>query len=159
MSEKSAGEDAQRSNRRRPQRAVEANPNRLRRLGTPNDISGAPHRQSRWGRVRRTKLGGFVATKNGAFSTCYCLVVSGSLGKIETGNFVVILIGTGLVVSGPYIVYRTLKGMLEVRRANPSAPLKDLHLFSNGINFLIAILFFFAGILFIVNNLRGNPLG
>jgi hypothetical protein len=78
-----------------------------------------------------------------------------SMQPIETGNIILILVGAGLVLSGPYIIYRTVYGVLERRKADPSA---SLHLVSNGINFLIAVLFFMAGILFIVNNLRGNPL-
>jgi hypothetical protein len=74
---------------------------------------------------------------------------------IETGNIILIIVGAGLVLSGPYIVYRTVFGVLERRKTDPKA---NLHLVSNGINFLIAVLFFMAGILFIVNNLRGNPL-
>jgi hypothetical protein len=77
------------------------------------------------------------------------------VGKIELGNVVLIVLGLVLLLSGPYIGYRTVAGVLERRKTDPSA---KLHLFSNGINILIAVLFFFAGILFIVNNLRGNPL-
>jgi di/tricarboxylate transporter len=75
---------------------------------------------------------------------------------IQAGNIVLIFIGVLLVVSGPYIVYRTVVGVLQRRKEDPKA---SLHLASNGLNFLIAVLFFLAGILFIVNNLRGNPLG
>ena len=74
---------------------------------------------------------------------------------IQTGNIVLIVLGALLVLSGPVIVWRTIAGILQRRRADPSA---KLHLFSNGINFLIAVLFFVAGILFIINNLKGNPL-
>ena len=74
---------------------------------------------------------------------------------IETGNIILIVMGALLVLSGPYIIYRTVKGILERRRSDPKA---KLHFFSNGLNFLIAVLFFVAGILFILNNLRGNPL-
>ena len=76
-------------------------------------------------------------------------------GPIEIGNIILILIGILLVGSGPYITYRTVRGMISKRKLDPSA---SLHLFSNGLNFLIAFLFFVAGILFITNNLRGNPL-
>lgn len=74
---------------------------------------------------------------------------------LETGNFVLIGVGILLIMSGPLISYRTVKGMVDARRLNPQA---DLHGFSNGLNLLIAVLFFIAGILFVVNNLRGNPL-
>lgn len=77
------------------------------------------------------------------------------MGKIELGNIVLILLGLVLLGSGPYIGYRTVTGVLQRRREDPTA---KVHWFSNGINILIAVLFFLAGILFIVNNLRGNPL-
>ena len=76
-------------------------------------------------------------------------------GPIELGNIVLILIGVLLVLSGPYIVFRTIQGLRQRRLVDPTA---KLHVFSNGLNFLIALLFFAAGILFVVNNLRGNPL-
>lgn len=75
---------------------------------------------------------------------------------LETGNFVLILLGVVLILSGPYIVYRTF---LDIRRkldANGKVTLQQWA--SHGLNFLIAALFFFAGILFVLNNLRGNPL-
>lgn len=77
------------------------------------------------------------------------------MNSLETGNIVLILVGAILVLSGPFIIYRTVKGVMERRRADPKTA---FHAFSDGLNFLIAILFFLAGILFIVNNLRGNPL-
>ena len=77
------------------------------------------------------------------------------MGPIETGNIVLIGLGALLVLSGPYIIYRTVTGELARRRSDPSA---KVHVVSSGLNFLIAAIFFVAGILFIVNNLRGNPL-
>lgn len=74
---------------------------------------------------------------------------------IETANIVLILIGIGLVISGPWIIYKTVTGVLARRRVDPKA---KLHGISNGLNFIIALLFFVAGVLFILNNLRGNPL-
>ena len=74
---------------------------------------------------------------------------------IETGNIVLILMGVLLVLSGPLIFYKTITGMIARRRADPKA---SLHWFSNGLNFIIAVLFLIAGVLFIINNLRGNPL-
>ena len=74
---------------------------------------------------------------------------------IQIGNIILILVGVALVFSGPVIVYRTIKGMKDLRQQDPQA---NLQLFSNGINFVIAVVFFLAGILFIVNNLHGNPL-
>jgi hypothetical protein len=74
---------------------------------------------------------------------------------IELANILLMLLGAILVVSGPVIVYRTVKGMREIRKVDAQG---DVHWWSNGINLVIALVFFAAGILFIVNNLRGNPL-
>lgn len=74
---------------------------------------------------------------------------------IEFGNIVLIFVGIGLIVSGPVIIYRTVTGVVKKRKEDPKA---SLQVFSNGLNFIIAILFFVAGILFVLNNLRGNPL-
>ncbi len=74
---------------------------------------------------------------------------------IELPNILLILTGVALVTSGPVIVYRTLRGMIQIRRADPAA---SVHWVSNGFNFLIAVVFFLAGILFVYNNLQGNPL-
>lgn len=74
---------------------------------------------------------------------------------LETGNYVLIVLGAVLIASGPVIIYKTITGVLKRRKEDPTA---SIHPISNGLNFLIAILFFLAGILFIVNNLRGNPL-
>ena len=74
---------------------------------------------------------------------------------IETGNIILIIVGALLVGSGPLIIYKTVMGVIQRRKEDPKA---SLHVFSNGLNFLIALLFFAAGILFIINNLRGNPL-
>ncbi len=71
------------------------------------------------------------------------------------GNYLLIGVGVLLLLSGPIIVYRTAKGMMALRSEDPKA---DLHPWSNGLNFLIGVVFFGAGILFILNNLRGNPL-
>jgi uncharacterized membrane protein YidH (DUF202 family) len=79
----------------------------------------------------------------------------GSLGPIQTGNIILILLGVLLVFSGPFITYRTVKGFIAKRKDDPKG---DAQWFSNGLNLVIAILFFLAGILFIVNNLKGNPL-
>ncbi|MFM8315727.1 MAG: hypothetical protein ACKOA8_15715 [Deltaproteobacteria bacterium] len=76
--------------------------------------------------------------------------------SIQTANVVLIILGLVLIGSGPYIIFRTLDGVLQRRREDPSA---SLHLFSNLLNVIIGVLFLVAGILFVVNNLRGNPLG
>lgn len=74
---------------------------------------------------------------------------------IEGGNIALIFLGILLVLSGPFIVYKTVTGVKERLKTDPEG---KVHWFSNGLNFVIAILFFVAGILFILNNLRGNPL-
>lgn len=81
--------------------------------------------------------------------------ILGMHGTVQTGNIVLIIVGAILVLSGPFIIWRTVSGVMQRRREDPSA---NLHIISNGLNFLIAVLFFVAGILFIVNNLKGNPL-
>lgn len=65
------------------------------------------------------------------------------------------IIGALLVLLGPFIVYKTIKGMKKKHEADPEA---SKHWFSNGLNFLIAVVLFIAGILFIINNLRGSLL-
>lgn len=74
---------------------------------------------------------------------------------METANYVLILVGIALVLSGPLITYKTIVGMKKIRREDPKA---SIHPISNGLNFVIALMFFIAGILFVINNLRGNPL-
>lgn len=74
---------------------------------------------------------------------------------VQFANVVLAILGVVLLVSGPYICYRTVIGVKKARQADPKA---SLHVFNNGINLIIGVCFFFAGILFIVNNLRGNPL-
>ena len=80
------------------------------------------------------------------------------MGKypIETGNIVLILLGIALTLGGPWIVYRAF---LDIRtRLDKGETLTGKQWLSHGLNFLIAALFFFAGVLFVLNNLRGNPL-
>jgi len=74
---------------------------------------------------------------------------------IELANIILILVGVALIISGPVIVYRTLRGMIEARKLDKNA---DVHWVSNGVNLVIAVVFFLAGILFVLNNLKGNPL-
>lgn len=76
-------------------------------------------------------------------------------GPIEWGNIALILVGFGLIFSGPLIVYRTVKAVLRIRKEEPKVSIQP---FNNGFNVLIGFLFFGAGILFVLNNLRGNPL-
>jgi hypothetical protein len=76
-------------------------------------------------------------------------------GPMEWGNWALILIGFGLIAGGPWIVYRTIETIRKIRREDPKASIQP---FNNGFNILIGILFFGSGILFVLNNLRGNPL-
>lgn len=71
---------------------------------------------------------------------------------IETGNVVLIFLGIGLILSGITIIFRTLKSVLKLKPKD----IKELG--SHLLNVLIAVIFVVAGGLFIVNNLRGNPL-
>lgn len=74
---------------------------------------------------------------------------------IETGNIVLIMVGGLLQIGGVVIIYRTVMGMVRARKKDPRAP---LYVFSNAINIVIAVVFMIAGVLFVINNLRGNPL-
>lgn len=76
-------------------------------------------------------------------------------GPLEWGNFALIGVGLALLLSGPVIVFRTLQAVKKIRQENPKASIQP---FNNGFNLVIGVLFFGAGILFILNNLRGNPL-
>ena len=76
-------------------------------------------------------------------------------GPMEWGNWALIVIGIGLIVGGPWIVFKTFSGIKKIRQEDPQASIQP---FNNGFNILIGVLFFGAGILFVINNLRGNPL-
>jgi len=78
---------------------------------------------------------------------------------IELGNYLLILLGIVLLVSGPLIIYRTAISIAKAKAAMDSGKKATIvdH-FNNGLNYLIGLMFFIAGILFILNNLRGNPL-
>lgn len=75
---------------------------------------------------------------------------------LDTANYVLILLGIVLIGSGPYIAYRTLKDIGAKKRSGEKLTLQQGG--SHALNFVIAVLFLFAGILFVVNNLKGNPL-
>ena len=80
------------------------------------------------------------------------------MGKypLELGNYILILVGIALILSGPYFSYRTV---LDIKKRQAGGGgIKPMQWGSFALNFLIAIAFFFAGILFVVNNLRGNPM-
>jgi len=76
-------------------------------------------------------------------------------GPMEWGNWALIVIGIALIIGGPWIVFKTVSGIKKIRREDPQASIQP---FNNGFNILIGVLFFGAGILFVLNNLRGNPL-
>jgi uncharacterized membrane protein YfcA len=74
---------------------------------------------------------------------------------IELGNIVLILVGAALVVGALVMLYRTVKGLLHPK---PKAERTQFWLPSELLNILIGVVFLIAGVLFIVNNLKGNPL-
>ncbi|NBX82693.1 hypothetical protein EBQ90_06345 [bacterium] len=74
---------------------------------------------------------------------------------MEWGNWALIGVGVLLIFGGPTVIYRTITGVVKSRRENPQASVQP---FNNGFNILIGVLFFVAGLLFVWNNLRGNPL-
>lgn len=76
-------------------------------------------------------------------------------GPMEWGNWALIGVGILLIFGGPTVIYRTITGVVKSRRENPQASVQPLN---NGFNILIGVLFFVAGLLFVWNNLRGNPL-
>ena len=76
------------------------------------------------------------------------------MNPIEAGNIILIILGIVLVISGPIIGYRTLRDLRHPKEGTKKANL----IWSSLLNFIIAILFVAAGILFVINNLRGNPL-
>ncbi len=75
---------------------------------------------------------------------------------LDLANYILILLGFVLVGAGPYIAYRTLKDIDSKKKAGEKLTLQQGG--SHALNFVIAILFLFAGVLFVVNNLKGNPL-
>ena len=86
------------------------------------------------------------------------------LASLGWGNIALILLGLVLLVSGPYIIYRTIQTVVRSYREWFEGKLFDRvrrvvgALLSHGLNLIIGILFFLAGILFIWNNLRGGAL-
>jgi threonine/homoserine/homoserine lactone efflux protein len=74
---------------------------------------------------------------------------------IETGNIILIILGIVMFISGPWILYGVVKGYLKAKRENKTA---EIQKFNAVTNLVIGVILFFAGILFVVNNLRGNPL-
>ncbi len=80
------------------------------------------------------------------------------MGKypLETSNYLLILLGVVLTLLGPYITYRTVVDIQRRWKNKESLTLQQWG--SHALNILIALLFFFAGLLFVYNNLQGNPL-
>lgn len=74
---------------------------------------------------------------------------------LGTGNYVLIFVGIILIVLGPYIAYRAWK---DVAARLEKGTMTSNQWLSQALNIVIALLFEFAGVLFVVNNLRGNPL-
>lgn len=77
------------------------------------------------------------------------------MGPIETANIVMMILGVVLIGSSPVIVYRTVRGEKMRLRDNPEV---KIQWFNSGLNIVIAVVFLVAGVFFIINNLRGNPL-
>jgi len=77
---------------------------------------------------------------------------------LQTANYLLILLGIGLIISGPVITYKTVQGALQKRKEDPTHHFTGGWWINSSLNLLIAVLFFIAGILFVINNLRGNPL-
>jgi hypothetical protein len=75
---------------------------------------------------------------------------------LDLANYVLILLGIVLIGAGPYIAFRTVKDIQAKAKTGEKLALQQWG--SHALNFVIAILFLFAGVLFVVNNLKGNPL-
>ena len=75
------------------------------------------------------------------------------MNPIQLGNWVLILLGIVMVGGGPLLIYRTVAAELQAKKAGIA-----LQWINSGINLVIGLALLFAGVLFIVNNLRGNPL-
>ena len=75
---------------------------------------------------------------------------------IEANNVILIIVGVVLVISGFVINYRTIRGLLKDREKQTKLGIN--YYFNFVFNIVIGVLFVFAGILFVVNNLKGNPL-
>lgn len=78
---------------------------------------------------------------------------------LQIGNYLLIALGTLLAVSGPWLLVRTLRSFFAA--APPSLPhggAGQFDILTRLVNIIIALLFLGAGVLFILNNLRGNPL-
>ena len=77
------------------------------------------------------------------------------MSPIETANIVMMILGVVLIGSSPIIIYRTVRGEKMRLRDNPEV---KIQWFNSGLNIVIAVVFLVAGVFFIINNLRGNPL-
>jgi hypothetical protein len=79
----------------------------------------------------------------------------GFMHPIELGNWVLIALGVCMALGGPWLLYRTIRSEIDARKAQPGVQPQWIN---SGINVLIALALLFAGVLFVTNNLRGNPL-
>lgn len=77
--------------------------------------------------------------------------------SIELGNIVLILVGIALVIVAIVILYRTAKGLVR-RKDTEQSKNVALYLASELLNLVIGVVFLIAGVLFVLNNLRGNPI-
>jgi hypothetical protein len=75
---------------------------------------------------------------------------------IQLGNWILIVFGVCMVAGGPYLIYRTVATEIQLVKANPGTKPQWIN---SGINLIIGAALLFAGVLFVLNNLRGNPLG
>lgn len=75
---------------------------------------------------------------------------------IQTGNWVLIGLGIVMTLGGPWLLYRTVRYELLVKTVTPGNATSQK--VNAAINLLIGAALLFAGVLFIINNLRGNPL-
>lgn len=74
--------------------------------------------------------------------------------NIQLANLMMILLGIVMTISGPWIAVRTVQWEKNRRAENPAI---RPDWFNSGFNLVIGVLLLLAGILFVVNNLRGNP--
>ena len=79
-----------------------------------------------------------------------------SNNSLELGNYLIILLGAGLIFLGPYILYKSVTDIL--RRRREGKPLSFFQWASHGLNLVIAVAFVYAGFHFVVNNLQARAL-
>lgn len=72
---------------------------------------------------------------------------------IQLGNWLLIVLGIGMIVCGPWMVVSAIKSEIRSRALKAKSDW-----FNTGFNLIVGPVLFLAGILFVINNLRGNPL-